>query len=401
MPEASGETVSRHFLSGRKHLVDFKRSEEIYLVICDQLKMTPIPNSESERPSVLQFLSMLKKIFKIIGLIVIVLFALNVFFRYPFWWDDATLNDSDLQVSIGEPIPERENAATYIPIQSELPEGEARLLSNIPAYRDGAFYRGDTKVSNSELQKYISDSTPLVSSFEEASKQSAYQCPLSFGQFNPSTPSCKLGTVRQLGVLTLLHAKYYEQIGQIERSVQLVDATLQMGRLVTIQLFGPEIIEGLVGIALTKISLEHIEASVVLKNYYKQKLSKYRLADDVFTIMMKHEYQMFKESLYNTSPYQSLAGRGTYLMQPNQTFNLLAEITRQTSNTISTPCNQTSDKTKLDGLLLDLQNTMSPLGFVKQNFLGRVFVSTVAADLSSLRDSRCDINTQIEALSSN
>ena len=88
-------------------------------------------------------------------------------------------------------------------------------------------------------------------------------------------------------------------------------------------------------------------------------------------------------------------------MRPNETVNNLAEVMRISVAAAATPCNLEPAVSSGDALIKKYQSSMSLTGLVKPNIVGRILLSTALAGFVPVRTKRCDINKQIEALSSN
>jgi hypothetical protein len=172
----------------------------------------------------------------------------------------------------------------------------------------------------------------------------------------------------------------------------------------------PVLIEYLVGLALYRLGLSVVEMYPAIQNNLQAELKTYLISDDLNGRVMQAEYAILKNSILPALTGQTEVEKkiisettyfSTYFLRPNETVNDLAQAMRINIAIMSTSCNLVPDTTQADALIEKYQNSLSIIGVLKPNVIGRVLLGTILASLSGVQTHRCEINNQIEALASN
>lgn len=340
---------------------------------------------------------------KIFLVLYIVWNLLLVFLTWPNYWDDKTIDDADLIPVMKEAAAPAENVATYLPIKNDATSAEKIILDKKLTVINNQFYINNQVVEGFALEQFIIDSQPLVTKFEKAASQSLYQCPSSFGQYALTTTLCELGHFRSLAVLTAFHAEYYLSMNDTKRAVRLITSVLNVGHLVVEQETPAPLIEHLVGLAIIGIALNATEAHPELTATLQPIIKKYHISETANGKALQAEYLMNKDIILsgfgstNTAD-KKIFDKGAYFMRRNETVNNLAEYERASIKIAVTPCAVVPDTTNETDLLEKYKDSSSILGFFRPNFSGRVFLATILTSLSSVRDKRCELNSQIDKI---
>ncbi len=337
---------------------------------------------------------------KIFLVLYILWHVLLLFLTWPNYWDDKTIDDADLIPVMKDAAAPAVNAANYLPIQNDATDLEKSILTKKPEYKDNQFYIEGEIVSGAKLQKFISDSQPLVAKFEKAATLSIYECPLSFNKYSVDTELCQLGSLRDLAALVVFHAEYSFINNDVSKAVALVTSLLKVGHLIVEQENPPALIEQLVGLAIIKFALNSIETHPELKKALRSTIQKFSISDESSVRAIKAEYLTLKSAILlgftgETETEKYISNQGTYFLRPKETVNNLAEFTRLNIKSVRTPCNETSDYTMLDTLFIKSKESSRLRNFYKPNFFGKILLATILAPLDSIRDSRCEINNRL------
>lgn len=337
---------------------------------------------------------------KILLVLYIVWNLLVSFLTWPNYWDDKTINDADLIPVMKEAVASELNAATYLPIQNDITDFEKSILTKKPEFKDKQFYIEGEIVSGARLQKFILDSQPLVAEFEKAATQSIYECPLSLNKYDVDTEFCQLGTLRSLATLIAFHTEFVLRNNNVSRAGKLTSTLLKVGHLIVEQKNPAAVIEHLVGMAIMGIALDTIEAHPELKKILTSQILEYSVSDESSVRVLRANYLTSKNMILlgftgEAETEKNIANQGAYFLRPKETVNNLAEFSRLNIKSILIPCNETSNSTIIDELMIKNKESSSLRNFYRPNIMGKILLATVLAPLDSIRDRRCEINNRL------
>ena len=344
---------------------------------------------------------------------VIVFFVIATFLPI---WDRGSVDDEDLIPEPVSEVPAAENAYTVLGGESSRSEAELAALeranevagrltvfdeyavSDSPSHGTG---EEPTPATFAEVQAVVRDTDTLAADVLTAAEYPHYQCPK---ELEADNEICDINYLRDLSVLTSVHAYYYAEIGQLERATEFALASIELGaqQITSRPLDTFDYVIGLWAYqrGLTTLHyMEDIHGAVV------PDLSSFTISNDAEVETIQREYVAARSevrSLQESSAphwFGDVIRANRYWYQENRTIDQLASLAREQIKVTTTSC---TDSVPANQLLTKIQSNYPEgvLDIIRPNVMGQMAVYTWTASLASQqRDRRCGINEQIRELS--
>jgi len=323
--------------------------------------------------------------FLLVLLPLIVFAALNQIFT-----DDSQINDSDLLLPHDEIVSQSDNAFYALPDIENLSPSQQAVFDQARDYYASLEQGEDINILGASST--LATLTNVTDEFIEASKRPDYQCPYSTNKYGTDTILCPLNELPSIAQVVAVRSYIESRQGNTEDAFESALALARLGNSVSSG--QPLIIEHLVGIALTKTSMESIQRvldnSAVSRDtalYVSQELNKYQFDGSNLAISLKREYMSMKDT---SKPFAEFSN---YFYQHNKTMNEFAEIMRQNIEVARKQCGSELERKTLE-LSAQAESSRDFMWWMllKPNGTGEMLKSIVGASLGNVRERECEIN---------
>ncbi len=353
-----------------------------------------------------------RRLWKQVPILLFIIVSVSYSVLMQLFWDDLSVDDSDLQLAAPILVPQEENAYYNIPDIEALPDAQRNALHEADKYVSQIDSGSSTLA---EVTASLAGTENIVADYVRASQKPFYQCPESSQTYGLDVAYCELNDLRDFANLSVLHSRIAAHSGDFDAATKFAVAPLQFSTAARAVPTSLDSIEYMVNVAILRIGTANIESllkthadelSIEQLSVLKETLTKSTLSADTLSNVYRREYLSHKNEIITNQPElitfseTSIDTSTRYHYLPNKTINLMADLSRANVALTTTNCSSVAtQKEQAENALQYKVVDMYALVKFSSNFIGKVLFSVVlASSRSELSDLVCEVNDKLKGI---